>query len=138
MAEHILVYEAPDKLPSINDTAGRHWGHTNSTKQAWQEAAHYYAVDHFGPVGPSGRHLDGRWLIKMGLPFAHRRRRDPHNYIGTVVKWTIDGLVQAGVWPDDTAEYVKVTDPVLLVGSTLVAVRLVALTPDSTETTQST
>jgi len=31
------------------------------------------------------------------------RRRDPHNYMPTV-KAIIDGLVDAGVWPDDTPE----------------------------------
>ena len=48
------------------------------------------------------------------------------NYIGTIVKAVIDGLVDAGCWPDDTAEWVEIRQPTLQVGGDLV---VVALTP---------
>ena len=38
------------------------------------------------------------------------------NYVGTVVKALIDGMVDAGCWPDDTAEFVEIRQPVLVVG----------------------
>lgn len=62
----------------------------------------------------------GPSTVQVTIPFSTNRRRDPHNYTGTVVKWIIDGLVLAGVWPDDTAEYVTVQDPVLVVGDEVV------------------
>lgn len=53
--------------------------------------------------------------VQVRLPFPVQRRRDPHNYTSTCVKWIVDGLVKAGAWPDDTPEYVTVLDPKLLV-----------------------
>jgi len=55
-------------------------------------------------------------LVRVHIPFAQNRRRDPHNYCGTVVKAIIDGLVNAGAWPDDTPEYVEHLSPVLYKG----------------------
>ena len=52
--------------------------------------------------------------VEVFIPFTTNRRRDPHNYVGTVVKWIIDGLVYAGAWPDDTPEWVTVLEPVLV------------------------
>ena len=131
--DHIILFEPPDDIPSINKTAGRSWTATHTVKDAWQDAAFYYAVEHFGHVGPDGRRLDGRWLVKIGLPFRTRQRRDPHNYVGTVVKWMVDGLVQANLWPDDTPEYVKVDEPAMLVGASEVVIRLVHLPPGSSD-----
>jgi len=54
-------------------------------------------------------------LIRIVIPFDTRRRRDPHNYCGTVLKAVIDGLVRAGAWPDDTHEYVEHLAPYLVV-----------------------
>jgi hypothetical protein len=53
-------------------------------------------------------------IVRVTIPFTQHRRRDPHNYVGTVVKWIIDGLVYAGAWPDDTPEWVEVLEPVLV------------------------
>lgn len=46
----------------------------------------------------------------MVLPFRTAGRRDAHNYTGTVVKAVVDGLVRAGIVPDDTPEWVTVLD----------------------------
>lgn len=55
--------------------------------------------------------------VQLIIPFRTKTRRDPHNYVGTNVKACIDGLIKAGVWPDDTAEWVQVVDPLLIVGA---------------------
>ena len=47
-------------------------------------------------------------------PVVDRRRRDPHNFAPTL-KHVIDGLVDAGLWPDDTPEYVRTLEPALAV-----------------------
>ena len=57
--------------------------------------------------------LLGPSLVRIHIPFRTKRRRDPHNYCGTVVKAIIDGLVQGGAWPDDTPQYVEHLSPVL-------------------------
>jgi hypothetical protein len=54
--------------------------------------------------------------VQVEIPFTTNARRDPHNYTGTVVKSIIDGLVDAGVWPDDTVGYVTVMDPICYKG----------------------
>lgn len=39
------------------------------------------------------------------------------NYVGTVLKAVIDGLCEdVGCWPDDTAQYVTITQPLLEIG----------------------
>ena len=50
--------------------------------------------------------------VTVVIPVRDNRRRDPSNYL-PVVKACIDGLVHAGVWPDDDPRYVKVNEPIL-------------------------
>ena len=71
----------------------------------------------------------GRWravpaVVWVTLTFREKRRRDPHNYVGTVVKALVDGLVRVGVWPDDTPEWVTVAEPVLRIGDPWVEIQL--------------
>jgi hypothetical protein len=58
-------------------------------------------------------------FVTVSIPFLTNHRRDPHNYVGTVVKAIVDGLVAMGAWKDDTAEYVTVKEPVLYKGDTV-------------------
>jgi hypothetical protein len=53
--------------------------------------------------------------VCVTIGFHTNRRRDPHNYVGTIVKSIIDGLVMADVWPDDNPEWVVVVEPKLVV-----------------------
>lgn len=54
--------------------------------------------------------------VQVTIPFNRQPVGDPHNYCGTVLKAIIDGLVAAGAWPDDTAQYVGHTEPILIKG----------------------
>lgn len=74
----------------------------------WKEAAWATAL-------AAGVKDVGRSKVTVTLPFRTAHRRDPHNYVGTVVKSIVDGLVQAKVWPDDTPEFVTVAEPVCVV-----------------------
>lgn len=58
-------------------------------------------------------------VVQVTIPFTQVRRRDPHNYCGTVVKAVIDGLVLAKFWPDDTPEHVGHREPLLVAGTTV-------------------
>ena len=49
------------------------------------------------------------------LAFRANRRRDPHNYVGTNVKALVDGLVRAGLIPDDNPEWATILEPHLVV-----------------------
>lgn len=64
--------------------------------------------------------------VHVTLPFRTTRTRDPHNYVGTNVKRVVDGLVKAGLVPDDNPEWVTVLEPTLAVlkGAQTVAVTI--------------
>ena len=89
-------------IPSINATHSWHWSKTRQLRAAWKEAGFLY-----------GRQAINRrkgWeqqpvVVPVSLPFAQNRRRDAHNYTGTVIKWLVDGLVAAGIIPDDSIEW---------------------------------
>lgn len=65
--------------------------------------------------------------VQVTIPFARQPIGDPHNYCGTVLKAIIDGLVLGGAWPDDNAQYVGHTEPILIKGTLCV----VEITPKS-------
>jgi len=64
--------------------------------------------------------------VIVELPFKRAGRRDPSNYLPPV-KAIVDGLVDAGLWPDDTGEFVTISEPALVVGSEMVVVRICPL-----------
>ncbi len=117
------MFPAPAELLSLNDRT--HWAAKSESVAAWRRAA-YYAACADWPVGEAARTeiLEaGVWEVKVVLPVPDRRRRDPHNFVATV-KPVVDGLVDAGLWPDDTPEYVTVPEPQLIKGATAVLVVL--------------
>lgn len=63
----------------------------------WRNAAHLYA--RAGKLPQLGKAH-----ITATLRFRDRRRRDPHNYYPTL-KACIDGLIDYGLLPDDSHEY---------------------------------
>ena len=54
----------------------------------------------------------GPWDVHVRLDVPDKRRRDPANYAPTI-KCLVDGLTDAGWWPDDTPEYVRTHEPEL-------------------------
>ena len=103
----LLEYPAPTPPWSTNQERTKHWGWVKRRVEAWRDAAFYHAK-----ATPGMRELPPS-VVKMTLWFPTNRRRDPHNYTGTVVKATIDGFVHARVWPDDTPQWVSVGDPII-------------------------
>lgn len=65
--------------------------------------------------GPVGAVLGSPCQVRVVIQFRTNHKRDPHNYVGTVVKSIIDGLVLANVWPDDNSMWVEVLEPQCLV-----------------------
>lgn len=95
--------------------AGKHWINSNDRSfwmersrrtKAWRDLARDQAVTLFVP------HLQAGHVI-CELIFGDRRRRDPANWAPTA-KACIDGLVDAGVFPDD--DYKHVTGPDMRIG----------------------
>ena len=88
-----------------------HWRVMAEHAKLWRAAAHWGAVNCLDG-GPAARVLPP-CDVRVTLPVIGKRRRDASNYHVTV-KPIIDGLVDAGVWPDDTAAWADVLQPVLV------------------------
>lgn len=110
-----LTVPRPHVLWSTNERL--HWSRRHRLTRAWRDAFTVYARANRQGALPQPS------FVYVTLPVPDARRRDPHNYVGTVVKAVVDGLVSGGWWPDDTPEYVRVVEPGLQVqrnGDTLV------------------
>ena len=104
-----ITFAPPADVWSTNRDRNLHWAQRAKLVKAWRQCSHVECVAAgLSELPPS--------LVTISLPFARNGRRDPMNYVGTVVKAVIDGMVDAGCWPDDTAEFVEIRQPVLVVG----------------------
>jgi len=116
-----LTFNAPSAPWSINAERTKHWSWRAKQVKWWRSAA-------AGAVWVAGLEPQPPSTVHVSLPFDRAARRDPSNYLPPV-KAVIDGLVDpGGLWPDDTPEFVAVAEPELVVGSSLVVVRLVPRT----------
>lgn len=104
-----IEFPPPARAWSTNDRI-HHYERAELTRQ-WKGAARLLA-------GRYGRLEPG--IVQIWIPFKDKRRRDPHNYCGTVLKAVIDGLVLAGAWPDDTPEWVGHREPILYRGDLVI------------------
>jgi crossover junction endodeoxyribonuclease RusA len=91
-----------DDILTVNKERSTHWSTRSSVVKAWREAFAWLALTSKlptnGSVGPC--HIDAVPLT------ARRSGRQDVGACLPVVKAAIDGLVDAGVWPDDTPDYV--------------------------------
>lgn len=120
----MLEFPIPAKPWSTNKSGQMHWRTRYDHIQAWKmgtfaAARNRWRTDASVPWPAN---------IQVEIPFPRGARRDPHNYVGTVCKAIVDGLVKAGCWPDDTAEYVTVIEPLLVVTTPPLTVK-VHITP---------
>jgi Holliday junction resolvase RusA-like endonuclease len=113
---HRIVFKAPGPPLSENQSRRMHWAAVNRQLKAWKMSAHAAAVA--AQELSAGPERLGKSTVLVYLPFTTHRRRDAHNYTGTVVKAIIDGLVSAEVWEDDNTNFVTVLDSVLYVTDT--------------------
>jgi Holliday junction resolvase RusA-like endonuclease len=107
-----LTFHPPCAPWSINMERTKHWSWRSKRVSWWRTTALVAARKAgVGELPPS--------RIEVELPFDRGGRRDPSNYL-PAVKALIDGLVDAGCWDDDTAEYVEVVEPRLVRGTDVV------------------
>lgn len=115
----VVTFERPAPLLNMNDRL--HWRKKAAVVRKWRYAAYLAALA--AKVQPR----TGRTLVKVTLPIrTPNTRRDPSNFAPTV-KALIDGLTDAGVWPDDHSGWVLTQEPTFTTG-TLVTVELEAAT----------
>jgi crossover junction endodeoxyribonuclease RusA len=99
-----VVFTPPARLLSLNDRTHRYT--TARLIRAWRRATATAAAEQID-------HQLGPCIVQIALPVADRRQRDPHNYFATV-KPIVDGLVDAGLWPNDTPTWVTTVEPTLI------------------------
>jgi hypothetical protein len=91
-----------DDILTVNKERSTHWSTRSSVVKAWRDAFAWLALTSKlptnGSVGPC--HIDAVPLT------ARRSGRQDVGACLPVVKAAIDGLVDAGVWPDDTPDHV--------------------------------
>lgn len=94
-----IRFPQPAELLNLNQRW--HWARKAKVTKAWRTTAGYCA--------PKSRKLPPS-EVHVTIDVADRRRRDPSNLFPTV-KAIVDGLVDAGLWPDDNADWVTVGEP---------------------------
>lgn len=99
---------APTPPLSLNRERTMHWAKRARQLDPWKVATFWLAKEAKLSAAVDGKPA----TVTCVLPVAGHYRRDPANYYPTV-KAIVDGLVLAGVWPDDTPDYVTVNEPVL-------------------------
>lgn len=86
---------------SANDQRRMHWAAQAKAKKQVGEAARKLAQQAgLQDLGPS--------VVSVTWYAPDKRRRDTDS-LGPFLKAALDGLVQAGVWPDDHSDYVVET-----------------------------
>ncbi len=111
-----------EALLSMNDR--KHWRAHALDVRYWRGGASCAAWRRDNCERPPATYMNPA-MVCVTLDVPDKRRRDPANFF-PCVKAIVDGLVDAGWWPDDTPEWVTVVEPVLRVvkGPLMVTVEL--------------
>lgn len=123
----VITFDPPEAPLSMNDRL--HWAKRSRLTAAWRDTTAWEAMR---AIPPADRPLP-RCEVAVTIPFGRRAQRDPHNYFATV-KPIVDGLVDAGLWPNDTPKWVRTVEPTLTVDKPRGPV-VITLTPLPTEGT---
>jgi Holliday junction resolvase RusA-like endonuclease len=111
------------KLLSTNDANRQHWASKRRQLAPYRDEMGWAWKRLPKATRDAITDVPCRVQVALGFP-GPVRRRDPSNYVGTVIKALVDTLVQLGVWPDDNPDWVSVDEPTCVQGTEIV-VRLV-------------
>lgn len=109
-----FTFTAPAR--ALTENQRLHWAQRARLVRAWRTTTAWQALSAYGrldPMSPS--------TVDIAIPVRTAHKRDPHNWTPTC-KAIVDGLVDAGWWPDDNSDWVTVLEPVLVVGAPHVTV----------------
>ena len=110
----VITFTPPTKPISVNQLQGKHWTAASVAKNKWVNEGVKAGLEHTDDFDAFRGH---RIEITVAIPFPDKRRRDPHNYTGSVVKALTDGFTRSGALvPDDNQTWVSIQDPVLYKG----------------------
>ncbi|MFZ1363093.1 MAG: hypothetical protein WAS05_09235 [Candidatus Nanopelagicales bacterium] len=94
--QHTWALAVPGRPVSHNDNERRHWSTRRRRAKRLRQLAWALAKKHQIPD------LTGRCAVGIQVHFSDKRRRDASNYVSSMHKHLLDGLVDAGVLTDDT------------------------------------
>lgn len=95
---HYLLTYKKRPLTTNAERSGNRWGRAEHTRE-WREA--------FAWIARRERVPRMRWINVTVQPFQKRGRLQDTAACNPSVKAAIDGLVDAGIVPDDTGDYVR-------------------------------
>lgn len=102
MTEIVLTIPRADEWVSVNQRL--YWRELRRRNRTWRDAGNIWARK------AKLRDLPPSHVVAELVMLAKRRHRlDPANYQDTA-KAVLDGLVDAGVWPDDSSKWVTGPD----------------------------
>lgn len=97
----------------IGDTTMRHHMLSSNSRHHWtrtRAASRYWRWTMFAEARRLHAPQLGSAHITITIRWPDNRHRDVHNYVHHVAKPIVDGLVKAGVLPDDSDEYLSGPD----------------------------
>ena len=94
----------PEPAERLMSNDRPHWSRRARLTRIWRTAAALHAHKRLGP-GKAARAQPPSY-VRVTFPVPVNRRRDSDGPAPTV-KAIVDGLVDAGCWPDDTPDYVE-------------------------------
>lgn len=97
--------DLPFLLPPLAANQRLHWAKKAAVTRAVRDTANMLARHHKAPKAQ-------RVVVTLHYRPKQRRHRDRHNLYPTV-KALVDGIVDAGVVPTDTAEHLSAPEPVI-------------------------
>jgi len=104
MEPYTITVPATGDWLNANRRRNMHWTKDRYLTALWREAAGWAAKASDVPaLGPT------RVVAQLRVVARRRSRIDPANYAPTA-KACVDGLVDAGIWPDDSADWVEGPD----------------------------
>ena len=86
-----------------------HWAKKAELTRTWRTAG--FAAALVAKIARGITYPFGPSTVSIALPVASLNvKRDPSNWYPTI-KAIVDGLTDAGCWPDDNADWVATTEP---------------------------
>lgn len=92
--------------PSPNRTRRQHWGQRSADTAKWRRVAYLTALQALRDSGRADDYPLTLAHVRITWVVTDNRRRDPDNVIASC-KPIIDGIVDAGVIPDDSFTVIK-------------------------------
>lgn len=120
----MIRVEFPQPAPLLNMNDRHHW----APRARWTKEWRYVTTTHTSVMlGRTRRAPVGAVIVQLYLPVKNSRRRDPHNFTPTL-KACVDGIVDAGVIPDDNSDWCTTLEPILVPGAKTVVIEIRART----------